>query len=512
MRPILISMILVLSSTASGDERTEARVGPNTQATPDLAAATADQAAAKPKGQAQTGWIFPGSWSGAYEADSGVKVGPDTTRFHDALRQRFIAGAAYTGRLLKANLSLSIYAYDGVSSVDADQSFTRPIDLNQAFIEYRSPVGLWRAGVTQSRWGLGLVAGGRSAYSSLTHDFHFATPSDMPAGLTYGLKLGAWTLGLSGAFVLRDENADLLEGDRAQQGVVVLRYQPSTANWLGVYSAYRRQRDADDSTLTALLIDLAGAAELPVGASDRLRLAFEAAYLQGDTDRSLSEAAFAADQDLMTLQAFGGAAVAGFETMNRRLAIELEAGYASADRNAEDSQLTRFTFDDNYGVGMILVRGLLRHSHELAVERSSDPNRVGQPQRGLDRLKTQGRLAGVTYANLRSSYRIKSGKMATGLHVGAVIAALPQGSADPYQSFRQGSPVNAFGQESASDLGLELNTGITWSARLQRRYALRLSLEGAAAQPGAAIRGAESSSIMMVRTGFTLRALEKEMN
>ena len=42
------------------------------------------------------------------------------------------------------NLSLSVYAYDGVSSGDAEQALVTPIDLHQAYVEYLSPVGLWR--------------------------------------------------------------------------------------------------------------------------------------------------------------------------------------------------------------------------------------------------------------------------------------------------------------------------------------------------------------------------------
>ena len=94
---------------------------------------------------------------------------------------------------------------------------------------------------------------------------------------------------------------------------MVLRYQPSQTAWFGVYGAYRRQRDADDSILEVSLIDTAGEWELPVGASDRLRLATEVAYLTGRTDRSLlSEAAVAAGRDTMDLGArSGGALVAG---------------------------------------------------------------------------------------------------------------------------------------------------------------------------------------------------------
>ena len=509
MRLLVITSLLG-SATSFADESTEARVGPATKTVPNLAAAT--QQATPPKQATQKAfWSFPGSWSGAYEVDSGVVSAPGVRTERSAFRQRFLSGARYVSERLNADLSLSVYAYDGVSSSDAEQALVTPIDLHQAYVEYLSPVGLWRLGARRAQWGLGLVAGGRSAYTTLTHHFHFETPSDRTAGLTYAAKMGHVTAGLSGGFVWQDENAEFASGDRAQQAVMVLRYQPSKTAWFGVYGAYRRQRDADDSILEVSLIDTAGEWELPVGASDRLRLAAEVAYLTGRTDRSLSEAAVAAGRDTMDLSALGGALVAGFETMNRRLALELEAGYASADRNPEDNTLNRFTFDDNFGVGMILFPSLLRMSHETSVEQASDLSRVGQPQRGIEHLKTQGRVAGATYLNPRVSYRLGSGSRQVGLHAGAVLAGLPQGSADPYQSFRQGRPVNAFGRDSASDLGIELNAALTWSAKLQRRYAVRLSLEGALAQPGQALSPEDAEPITMVRTGFVLRGLEKEV-
>ena len=123
-------------------------------------------------------------------------------------------------------------------------------------------------------------------------------------------------------FVWQDENAEFASGDRAQQAVMVLRYQPSKPPGLGSTERIAGS-DADDSILEVSLIDTAGEWELPVGASDRLRLAAEVAYLTGRTDRSLSEAAVAAGRDTMDLSALGGALVAGFETMNRRLALEL---------------------------------------------------------------------------------------------------------------------------------------------------------------------------------------------
>ena len=508
---LLVIPLALMSMKALADDRTAARIGPQNQTTPDLASATANQSSKAPT--ANTGrWMFPGSWSGAYEADSGIVSAPNAIRYNDAFRQRFLAGALYTNARLQAELKLSIYAYDGLSDSDASRAMTQPLNLHRAYLQYRSPVGLWRVGANESKWGLGLVAGGRSAYPTLTHHYHFETPADTTAGLAYALKLGSWTMALNGAFVLHDENAVILDGDLAQQGVLVLRYQPNVTHWVGIYGAYRRQRDADDSTLEALLIDLAAAIERPVGAADRFRLAVEAAYLQGQTDRSLSEAAFVAGKDAMDIQAYGVAGVAGLETMNRRAAIELEAGFASADRQPEDTNLNRFTFDNNYRVGMILLPSLLRHSHETSVNQASDTSRIGQPQRGIERLKTQGRVAGAAYLNLRSSFRVGSGKTQTGVHAGAVLAGLPDGSADAYQSFRRGEPVNAFGQPSSTSLGVELNTALTWSARLQRRYALRLSLEGAAAQPGSALSAETADPVFMLRTGFILRALEREIN
>ena len=472
----------------------------------------APEAAPKPAAD-KTVWGFPGSWRGAYEADSGIAGAPGMTRFNDAKRQRFTGGARFTSGDLAGAVKIAIYAYDGISVGDADKSLIRPAELRQGWLSWRSPYGLFRFGATENKWGLGIVSGGRSAYDQLTHDFTYRVGSDVTAGLTYGLKLGRIGAALSGAMVLRDENATLTKGDRAAQGVGLVRYSVDKRRWAGLYAAYRSQTDADGSDLTVLAIDLAGAWEGALGAADRWRIAFEAANLMGSTDRMLSEAAFAAGRDTMDLSAQGAAMIAGFDLLNRKLAVELEGGYASADRNPEDDKLTRFSFDRGHQVGMILIPSLLRHVHEAAVERAEDPSRVAQGPHGLKHLKSKALTAGVTYINPRVSWRVGSGSVRGGLHLGAIIAGLPQGSADPYMSFRRGTPTNPFGGAPDTALGSELNIGLTTAIKLRRRYALGLSLEGAAAQPGAAYADATGNApglITMLRTGFALRALEKE--
>ena len=100
MRLALLTLFILPAAPSFADERLEARIGPDTQKTPNLAAATAPH---KAKGV----WSFPGSWNVAYEADSGISGAPENLRFSDGFRQRFRAGARYDLAVLRPDTTLS---------------------------------------------------------------------------------------------------------------------------------------------------------------------------------------------------------------------------------------------------------------------------------------------------------------------------------------------------------------------------------------------------------------------
>ena len=144
----------------------------------------------------------------------------------------------------------------------------------------------------------------------------------------YGLKLGHFKLGLSVQQVLQDENAstpilkaltrDLDATDEAIS-VLALRWVPQKDRTIGIYGAYRQQRDANASQMNAFLLDTTVDWEGNLGLADRWRIALELALLTGRTNRMISEAGLLKTQDegddlsatALGIQSFGIAGIGG---------------------------------------------------------------------------------------------------------------------------------------------------------------------------------------------------------
>jgi hypothetical protein len=414
----------------------------------------------------------------------------------EPFNHRFRVGIHHKQGKLNAELSLRLFTFDRIAAFDRSATHHRAIELRRAKVSFVTGFGQFIAGIYEPSWGLGLVAGGRAAQrETMPYSFAMQPGSDVAAGVAYGLRKGRLIASLAAAQVLRDENADFslgldgaepFSGDRGRQLVAALRYRVNSARELGVYGAYRMQTDARGDILNAAVVDLYGRWDYAIGLSDRLRLGFEGAMINGETDRLTSEGAHSIGANDLQVASFGALALIGATLADGRLNAALEAGYASADVNPEDNKLTRFTMDHNHRVGVLIIPQLWRHITERTVINTSDPGRSGAPPKGIDRYASRGAVTGLAYLNPRVSFRLKpKGKLA--LHGAYVLAALPDGAADPYQSFRQGGATNPFvGSADAHLLGQEVDLGVSVTTNLRKQYALWLSLEGAVGLPGAA--------------------------
>jgi hypothetical protein len=439
---------------------------------------------------------------------------------HQPFSHRFRVGMVHTRGTLKAEMALRLFTFDRVAPINRNGQYHRPVELRSAKLSLVTSVGQFVAGIYEPRWGLGLVAGGRAALREpLPHSFAMQPGSDVVAGLAYGMRHRRLITTFAVSQVLRDENADFslgldgaepLTGDRGRQVVAALRYRVNSARELGLYGAYRAQTDSGGDRLDATVLDLYGRWDYPIGLADRLRLGFEGAAISGTTNRLTSEGAHSTGQTDLRIASFGALGFVGATLAGGRLNAALEAGYASADTNPEDDSLNRFTMDRNYRVGVLIIPQLWRHITEQTVANSRDPGRSGVPPKGIDRYAIQGAVTGLTYLNPRISYRLKpKGKLA--VHAAYVLAALPDGAADPYQSFRSGGATNPFGGSADRHLlGQEIDLGVSLTTNLRKQYALWLSLEGAVGLPGeaAADRDASPAPLYAVRVFVELRGLE----
>lgn len=457
------------------------------------------------------------------EAVSAAESQPGTNHFRAQVQGPL-------ARHLELDLALDLYEWASPGTEDLNSNDLHPFDLRRLSLSWTTPYGRLKLGRVENRWGLGMVAGGRNASPSWTHAFAHPGRGDNVLILAYGAKLGAVSLGLAGQQVLGDENAhspvlsvlsrDLTGQDEAYQGVAVVKWSPDAKRSAGAYGVYRQQRDADGSFLNVLLLDATVDWQGSLGLADRWRLALEGALVTGSTNRMHSEASLnrslaqglEPEDAQLDLNAFGLAAVAGLGLNKNRLNMEFEAGYASGDANGEDKQLNRFSFDAQYGVGMVLVPWFWRSLTEETVRRASDSSLSGLPPKGIGYYRSRGAVSGLTYINPRVSLSQHRNK-GMALHLALLVVGLPEGSADPFWTFRRAAPTNPFGGATDSHLlGSELDLGLTFTNTHRKgRYASRFALELAVASPGAAMADAGGQSpdtLWMGRVAFDLRAKE----
>ena len=139
--------------------------------------------------------------------------------------------AQLQGQLLESlelEAALDVYQWSEPTTLDRTAADLTPVDLRTLHLAWTTAYGRFKLGRTENRWGLGMVAGGRSASPSWTYPFDQPARGDNVLLAAYGAKLGNFVLAISGQQVLDDENTttpvikaltrDLSEADEAYQG------------------------------------------------------------------------------------------------------------------------------------------------------------------------------------------------------------------------------------------------------------------------------------------------------
>ncbi len=402
-----------------------------------------------------------------------------------------------TGQLLGDDAP-SIRARAITGATPRDRAWQAALQERALYLDWTSPVGIVRAGLQTSRWGLGLLAhdgapdprqlfnqpfGGDRTLRALfaTAPFALASP-DAPDARRLIVALAA-------DLITRDDLASLRDEDRAAQGVASLLYQ-ADAGQFGAYVVYRDQRDRDGANLNIWVIDLAASGAWMLDA-DRWELELEAelAAINGTTDRALPITGEARTR----VRAIGAAAHAHLTHRPTDLALRLQAGYASGDANSDDATLFRFRFDPNYKVGLILFDTFLPAVTRAAYARAADPTQSGAPQRGLENLVSDGGVENALYLNPQVTFGDpRQGFMAG---VGALWARADRPVVDPYLSFRRGgTPTGPFGADANDDLGAELDVAMLYRHPFTQDLAMELKAEFGIFFPGDAFDDAQGRS------------------
>ncbi|MFB6265347.1 MAG: hypothetical protein ABEL76_17240 [Bradymonadaceae bacterium] len=361
----------------------------------------------------------------------------------------------------------------------------------QAYVEYRSEsFGQLSLGLQTSDWGLGLLAnGGASSREQLfNQDFGgdrsframFGTkPLLLLTDTTFAKNL---ITAVGGDIVYRDENAALREGDFARQAVFAMLYDTEATKG-GTYITYRRQDDRDGDFLEALAVDFYGEHEWESENGWHYRAGAETVFISGKTNRTLVKP----EGKPIGLRAWGAASELEVGYRPARLTLHLDSGYASGDGNLEDDTLTRFRFDPNYDVGLVLYDHYIPSATRASYRRLSDPVRSGEPPKGSGGFVNGGALANTFYLNPELTFGKREG-LTTG--IGVLRAWSAQPFLDPFRTFENGGhPVGITGRSPASrDLGWEFDLSARYRHPLDLGPVIELKTEYGVLFPGDAFR------------------------
>jgi len=437
---------------------------------------------------------------------SGFDVAPDAAREWDeglVLMQRLrVSGSAEAGPVAGFLEGDALYGTISGSFPEPGSTATEfpPATLTErdsfvprkAYVEVTTPVALLRLGHQTSQWGLGLLANegaeppmemfGQRTAGDLVERALVATRPFLP--LAPDSFLGDVVVAAGIDLVYSDENASLVDGDRAVQYVGTIVYK-TDATEAGGYAVLRNQEDEDGRTLDVLAVDVAARTELGEWSGARFRVGAEAVWLEGETNRTEPwNSPEGAD-----VRAFAAATELESALESIDLALTLGAGYCSGDSDLDDGSVNRFRLDPDYNVGLVLFDHYIYGLSAAAIDRAMDPGRSAVPPDGLRNLVTQASVENAAWLAPEVTWGSEMGAAAGAL---AVLAWSPSPLASPYETFAAGGDPRGFlGAETEAwqSLGVELDASARYRFRVSDLITLEARAEGGVLFPGTAFDG-----------------------
>ncbi len=406
--------------------------------------------------------------------------------FWDVLYLR-VQADFFTGQIFGDTTSLGA---DWVRNPRSSHDGVWGFDPRHLFLEWKAPFGLLRVGQMGSDWGLGILANDGEDRDIRFGDRHHGDIVDRilvalpPAAL---FSDAAWArkliLALGFDVVFRDENADLLEGDFAMQGVGSLAWKDE--NWsVGAYVAYRNQEDDDGSKLWATAVDLFADWTIPLSWHDaELYLALEAIVTVGHTNRVEPERA----PDGMDILGFGALLRVGASLPHVGLFPRLDIGFASGDQDRTDDVNHAFSFDPDHRVGLILFDQVLPWMSARAADQVVDTSRQAVPPKGSRWIPTNGSVTNAFFLFPSLDYRPVEG---LSLRLGLLYALAPASVSGPYETALNGGyAANYLGGQGGRSLGVEIDAGVSYTLNVFDVLGVAFGAEGAVFFPGDALEG-----------------------
>lgn len=375
----------------------------------------------------------------------------------------------------------------------------RIVDPRELYLEWRTSIGLLRVGQQAFTWGQGMLANNGN-YVDRYGDMRFGDdgPGDIFERVLFATKpfknrigkIKDLAIAIGGDLVYRDERVNLVDGDLAGQGLIVLRYQPekNPSNHIGGYAVYRKQENADDGdvypdddSLEVGVVDVTGQGTHWI--SDRLQLigAFETSFIFGRTTS-------ARDQYGAHKIAQGGAVARGYVGKHDSWLVGLDTGFATGDPNPTDRWINNFTMDSGHTVGLVLFNQVNAWRSAQTQILAENGELTGVPLNGTQFLPTRGGVSNALYFHPKARYSLWERLEIWG---GPLVAFAPVPIIDPYTTrLGGGTPTNSAGGDGAKRYyGTELDVGIRGRVDI-RNFWLMAGLQGGVLLPGAGLANA----------------------
>ncbi|MEE2786507.1 MAG: hypothetical protein VX589_04145 [Myxococcota bacterium] len=395
---------------------------------------------------------------------------------------------------------------------DADQPrlIWMPRALN---LKVMTAIGQLSCGHQAIDWGTGFLVNG----GARDVDFGDGWSANLVERCAFGSKpfsaVPDLTIFIAGDLVWRDENAELLDGDRAFGGTLGVLYK-TTRLTIGNFNAYRYQSDRDDplfpedeSTYAKVLTtDIYVRWRMYRGLGGRqITWASEAALIVGKTTRPYLEETYA---DGASVQGVGALTHLIYE--DQHLTAKFESGYASGDDDSRDDTVRVFSFHSSHQVGMILFDHVLPLMSARSVDRLMDRDLLNVPPPSTRFTVAQGGVTNAYYVHpvvkLRPYEFLE-------FRLGYVYARSAADFIDMYQTgIRGGYNTTVGGQQPGGrGLGHEFDFGMHYTffgrqlAASTERLRLRAGFEAANWIPGDAFAGVIEGPLYMTRLLFGLR-------
>jgi hypothetical protein len=365
----------------------------------------------------------------------------------------------------------------------------RWFDLRKLYVEANTGFALIRGGHQTSHWGMGLVANdGDRGYGFGTMRFGWPQRGDIVERLLIATRplaplsesLRPFVAAIGGDYVYRDDNASIFDGDQALQAVLSLAWSPDSERSVGFYGVMRFQEDGDGDRLDVAALDLAGRWPFELGPGS-LVVAAEAALIVG-------KATVAATTDVPEhhVRQLGITARVGY--LGETFGALVDGGWMSGDQNPYDDRLEGFRADPDFQVGLLLFKEALGWQSARASYRAADPDLVGLPSHGSERISTLGGVAGAAWVFPKLRYRPLDWLELFG---GPLLAWSTVELTDPFNTrVAGGVNRNFLGGNGGRFLGTEVDLGVGFNYQLGP-VALSASLQGGVFVPGDALKHAD---------------------